>query len=72
MRRLVALIIAAGCAAERGAPGPGVPQSGGPMDPTAAATTAAPSTPPAEAVLPTLRLPDAVRPVRYRPTLTAR
>ena len=70
MKRLAALIIAAGCAMERGAPGPGGPQGGGTMDPTAAATTAARAAPPAEAVPPVLRLPDTVRPVRYRPTLT--
>ena len=40
------------------------------MDPTAAASTAQPAAPAAEAVPPVLRLPDTVRPVRYRPTLT--
>ncbi|HYZ89913.1 MAG TPA: M1 family peptidase, partial [Myxococcales bacterium] len=68
MRRLLALIVVAGCAAQRGAPVPGGPST--PLDPTAAGTTATPTAPAPEMVPPSLRLPVTVRPVRYRPALT--
>ncbi len=70
MKRLVPLLFALGCATERGAPGPTAPQAGPSANPTAAASTTAPGSDAPEAQPPALRLPDAVRPVRYRPTLT--
>ena len=70
MKRLAALMVAAGCATERGAPGPAGPETGANVNPTAAASTAQPAAPAADAVPPVLRLPDTVRPMRYRPTLT--
>ena len=70
MKRLLLLLLAWGCAIGRGTPAPAEPQPGPSINPTAAASTTAPATQAPEAGPPTLRLPDTIRPVRYRPTLT--
>ncbi len=70
MKRLVPLLFVLGCATERGTPAPPAPQAGPSANPTAAASTTAPGSDAPEAQPPALRLPDTVRPVRYRPTLT--
>jgi cytosol alanyl aminopeptidase len=71
MRKGSALLLAIACATGRGGSSPGGgPPAGPSANPTAAATTAPP---PAESPAlqpPALRLPDTVRPARYRPTLT--
>jgi cytosol alanyl aminopeptidase len=70
MKRLPLLLLALGCATERGAPAPPAPQPGPSTNPTAAASTTAPADEAPETRPPALRLADTVRPVRYRPSLT--
>jgi len=70
MKRLPLLLLALGCATERGAPAPPAPQPGPSTNPTAAASTTAPADEAPETRPPALRLPDTVRPIRYRPSLT--
>ena len=68
MRFLSVLLLALGCATQRGTPG--VPPSNPGVDPTVSASAPAPSSEAPAGQPPTLRLPDTVRPLRYRPTLT--
>ena len=70
MKRLLPLLVLLACATERGGPTPPVPQPGPSANPTAAASTTAPAADAPQMQPPALRLPDGVRPVRYRPTLT--
>ena len=70
MKRLLPLLLALGCATDRGAPAPSTPEPGPSTNPTASASTTAPEAEPAHMHPPPLRLPEGVRPVRYRPSLT--
>jgi len=70
MKRVLALLFVVGCVTGRGAPGPTTPQPGPSANPTAAASTTAKAPDAPEEPPPALRLPETVRPVRYRPTLT--
>ena len=70
MKRLLPLLLALGCAIDRGAPASPTPEPGPSANPTASASTTAPEAEPAHMHPPPLRLPEGVRPVRYRPSLT--
>jgi len=70
MKRLLPLLFVLGCVTERGAPVRPTPQPGPSANPTASASTTAKAPDAPDERPPALRLPDTVRPVRYRPTLT--
>jgi aminopeptidase N len=70
MKQLLFVLLAVGCATERGRPVQPAPQPGPSVNPTAAASTTPATAPALEPQPPSLRLPDTVRPVRYWVLLT--